>query len=142
MIADSVKAVKDILAADSSVIALVGTRVFGIELPQSEANNMPRKCIVIKPSGGAGFGVGDRDFVKHSADRVDIFYYGETPFEANKLRRTAYDVLKQVSRTVVNQVLVHWLNRAGGPIPLRDPDTTWPLTFESFQVFYAEEAVA
>jgi len=142
MIQDSIKAIIDILKADAGITTLVGTRVFGLELPQAEAANMPRKAIVIQPSGGAGFGVGERDYIEHSAPRIDVFSYGETPFEAGRVRREVYDVLKQLKRTVINSTLVHWANPAGGPLPLRDPDTDWPLQFESFQVFFAERAVA
>ena len=142
MIQDPVKAIIDVLKANAAITTLVGTRVFGIELPQAEAASMPRKAIVVKPSGGAGFGVGERDYIEHSAPRMDVFSYGETPFEAAKVRREVYDVLKQLNRTVINTTLIHWVNPAGGLIHLRDADTDWPFVFESFQVFAAERAVA
>lgn len=141
MIANPTKAVIDILKADSSITALVSTRVFGIELPQDEAKNMPRKAIVIQPSGGGTFPVGSNDFVEHSTLRFDAFCYGETPFEAEKVRREVYDVLKQLKRTVINTVLIHWINSAGGLISLRDPETHWPVMFQSHQMFFAERAV-
>ena len=138
MIQDHVTAVQEYLKADSDITALVGTRVFGIELPESETDNMPRKAIVIKQSGGDG----SRGYLEHSANRMDVFCYGETPYEARKVRREVYDVLKQLDRTVINSTLVHWVNPSGGPLDLRDPDTQWPVVFESFQVFAAEVIAA
>lgn len=142
MIQDGLKAIIDILKADAGITTLVGTRVFGVELPQAEAASMPRKAIVVKPSGGGTFPVGSRDYVEHSAMRIDVFSYGETPFEAGRVRREVYDVLKQLRRTVINSTLVHWVNSAGGLIHLRDVDTDWPVVFESHEVFFAERAVA
>lgn len=141
MIADPTKAVIDILKANANITTLVGTRVFGVELPQVEAKNMPRKAIVIQPSGGGTFPVGSNDFVEHSTLRFDAFCYGETSFEAERVRREVYDVLKQLKRTVINTVLIHWINPAGGLISLRDPDTDWSVMFQSFQIFFAERAV-
>lgn len=141
MIQDPTKAVVDILKANSAITTLVSTRVFGIELPQAEAASMPRKAIVIQPSGGGAFPVGSNDFVEHSTLRFDAFCYGETSFEAEKVRREVYDVLKQLRRTVINTVLVHWINPAGGLLSLRDSATDWPVMFQSHEMFFAERAV-
>jgi hypothetical protein len=142
MIQDPIKAIIDILKANAAVTTLVGTRVFGLELPRPEAASMPRKAIVIQASGGGVFRVGSSDYIKHSDQRIDIFSYGETPFEAQKVRREVVDVLKQAKRQVINGTLIQWINRAGGSLALRDPDTDWPVCFESFQLFFAETAVA
>lgn len=142
MIVDGLKAIVDILKADTDIVALVGTRVFGVELPQAEAASMPRKAIVVQPSGGGVFSVGSRDLIEHSDMRVDIFCYGETVFEAEKVRREVYDTLKTLGRTIINTVLVHWINPAGGLLSLRDPDTQWPVQFQSWQMFYSERAVS
>ena len=141
MITDGLKAIIDILKANAAITSLVSTRVFGVELPQAEAASMPRKAIVIQPSGGGAFPVGSRDFVEHSTMRFDVFCYGETAFEAEKVRREVYDVLKQLKRTIINSVLVHWINPAGGLFALRDSDTDWPAMFQSHEMFYAERAV-
>ena len=52
-ITDQVAAIIAILKADTDTATEVGTRVFGDELPRDEADSMPRKCIVIAPTGGA-----------------------------------------------------------------------------------------
>ncbi len=44
-------ALRVFLLADVGVNTLVGTRVFVVELPRSEAALMPRQCVVIRPSG-------------------------------------------------------------------------------------------
>lgn len=142
MIQDPIKAIIDILKADSDITTLVSTRVYGMELPRSETANMPRKAIVIQPSGGGVFPVGSADYIEHSDQRIDVFSYGETPFEAQKVRREVLDTLKQLKRTIINGTLLHWINRAGGSLALRDPDTDWPVAFESFQVFFAERTAA
>lgn len=138
MIQDHIVAVTDILKADSGVASLVGSRVFGIELPKAETQHMPRKAIVVKQSGG----IGSRDYIRHSNPRIDVFCYGETPYEARKLRREVYDVLQQLKRTVINSTLVHWFNPSGGPLDLRDPETQWSLCFESYDCYMADQAVA
>ena len=138
MIQDHVTAVVEYLKADGDIVALVGTRVFGIELPETETDNMPRKAIVVKQSGGDG----SRGYLEHSTPRMDVFCYGETPYQARTVRREVYDVLKQLIRTVTDSTLIHSISPEGGPLDLRDPDTQWPVVFESYQVFAAEVVAA
>ncbi len=138
MIQDHVTAVQEYLKADVDIVALVGTRVFGIELPELESNFMPRKAIVIKQSGGLGSG----GYLEHSSSRMDVFCYGETPYQARTVRREVYNVLKQLIRTVVDSTLIHSISPEGGPLDLRDPDTQWPVVFESYQVYAAEVIAA
>ena len=141
MIQDPIVAIIDILKADAGIIALVATRVFGGELPRPEAVSMPRKAIAIQASGGGVFSTGANDFIEHSDARFDAFCYGETPFEAGKVRREVHDVLKQLKRQAINGILIHWVNPAGGFLTARDTDANWPIAFESFQMFFAERAV-
>lgn len=138
MIQDHVTAVAEYLKADLNIVALVGTRVFGIELPESETDFMPRKTIVIKQSGGADSG----GWLEHSTPRMDIFCYGETPYQARTVRREVYNVLKQLIRTVIDSTLINSISPSGLPLDLRDPDTQWPVVFESYQVFAAEVVAA
>lgn len=142
MIVDPIVAIIDILKANAAVTILVSTRVFGDEMPRAETASMPRKSIVIKSSGGGVFSTGSADYIEHSDMRFDAFCYGETPFQSNRVRREVYDVLKQLKRQVINGILVHWVNPAGGLLTLRDPDTQWPVAFNSFQGFFSERLVA
>ncbi len=137
MSADLIDGLMTFLRADPFVTALVSVRVFSIELPAKEAAKMPRKALVLKPSGGSTLTGGS--YAKHGAQTFDIFSYGETPFEAEKVRRAAHDALKQLQRDVSAGVLIHWVEPAGGFANMRDPDANWPITFQSFQAFYAEQ---
>ena len=136
--ADPIAALIAILMAEPQVAALAGTRVFGIELPRSEAASMPRQAIVLQPSGGPTLTTGS--YLEHTAQRVDVFAYGETPYQAHRLGRAA--AFKQFRRRVVGAVLVHSVDPAGGYFTGRDPDADWPLVFQSFQTLYAENEIA
>lgn len=138
--ADLIAALIAVLKADPQVAALAATRVFGVELPGSEAAAMPRKCLVLQPSGGATLVEGS--YVEHTAQRLDLFAYGETPYQASRLSRAAAIALKQVRRRVAAQTLIHWVDPAGGYLTGRDPDADWPVVFQSFQAFYAETEIA
>ena len=138
MSADIILGLVTFLLADTPVAALVGTRVFGIELPDSEAASMPRKAVVLTPSGGATLTGGS--YVEHTGQRFDVFSYGETPFESERVRRAVFDALKALQREVKSGVLIHWCEPAGGFANLRDTETDWPINFQSFQAFHAETA--
>ncbi len=140
MSADIIDALITFLKADTPLAALVGTRVFGIELPIAEAALMPRTAVLLQPSGGSTLVEGS--YVEHTAQRFDVFSYGETPFESEKVRRAVFDALKALQRSLNAGVLIHWCDPAGGFANLRDPDTKWPINFQSFQAFYAETAAA
>ncbi len=140
MSADITTALVTFLKADGPLAALVGTRVFGVELPPAEASLMPRRAVVLQPSGGSTLTEGG--YVEHTAQRFDVFSYGETPFEVEKVRRAVFDALKALRRSVTSSVLIHWCDPAGGFANLRDPDTKWPINFQSFQAFFAEKAAA
>ncbi len=140
MSADVIDGLITFLKADAPLTALVGTRVFGLELPAAEAGEMPRTAVVVQPSGGSTLTEGT--YAPLTAQRVDVFSYGETPFEAERVRRAVFDALKALRRAVNASVLIHWCDPAGGFANLRDPDTTWPINFQSFQAFYAETAAA
>lgn len=129
-------ALKEFLKTDATVNTLTGGRVYADELPPKESDDMPRRCIVIKASGGArSFGGG---YQEYGDGRYDVRSYGETPYEAGRVQAAVYRALKHLRREVHEGVLLHWAKHAGGPIPLRDPDTKWPSRFESFQVLASE----
>lgn len=138
MSADIIAGLVTFLKADAPLTALVGARVFGLELPASEAKSMPRPTVVLQASGGSTLVEGS--YVEHTAQRIDVFSYGETPFEAERVRRAVFDALKALQREVSAGVLIHWCDPAGGYANIRDPDTKWPINFQSFQAFHAETA--
>ncbi len=135
-----ISALRVFLLADETLNALVGTRVFGLDLPKTEAAYMPRQCVVLKPSGGPAFQPGST--IEHAYQRIDTFSYGETPFEAGIVRDAVHDTLRLLRRGSVGGTLIHWVQTAGGWTSQRDADADWPVAFQSFQAFYALEAAA
>ena len=124
--ADPMAAVRSILLADSGVTGQVSTRVYGDELPGSQNQQMPRKCVVLSYSGGGSLGPGARSYVPWGVTRMDVRSYGATPYEASQVRNAVHMVLKFLRRTVAASTVVHGVTVSGGPLTLRDPDTGWP----------------
>lgn len=141
--ADMIGAVVALLKADADLAALVGARVFGLELPEGEAKNMPRKGVVVRPSGGIDLAGGYSEIV---AERIDAISWGETPYEASKISRAVFAALKRARRQIVavdgSNVLIHSAEEAGGRISIRDQETNWPAMTQAFQVLYALKAAA
>jgi len=133
----------EFLLADSALYALAEQRVFGAEVPASEAGKMPRQAVVARFAGGGASAPGASDWTEHCNFRVDFFCYGETPIKAEEVRRAVHTAIKNLARYVTGgDVLLHSATLSGGPIFLRDPDTDWPLVFESWLLYAAECAVA
>lgn len=129
------------LKADAAVAALVDTRVYGAELPPSEATAQPRKCVVVTASGGGGAGPGDRSYMRVARIRFDVKAYAETPYAAWEVHLATLDALKHMERSVNNATLLHNATISGGPNQLRDPDLDWPLVFSVYELTVAEVAV-
>ncbi|MEM6265895.1 MAG: DUF3168 domain-containing protein [Pseudomonadota bacterium] len=140
MAASAVTGVVAYLKTDQALAALIGQRVFGAELPARETAEMPRKALVVRASGGASlFGA---SYVEHDTSRLDLFGFGETPFEAGRVIDRAALAMKRLRRSVHSGVLLHWAQSAGGKSSGREPATDWPREFQSFQVLAALEEVS
>ncbi|WP_048648949.1 tail completion protein gp17 [Nitratireductor soli] len=137
--ADIITATVTLLKSDAAVTALCADRVFGDELPNDEAAAMPRAAIVVRASGGTSIAAGS--FIQHDTQRLDLVAYGATKFDADALRRAARRVLTALRRRVIGNVLIHWIESAGGFSSGRDRDGAWPYAFQSFQVFHALQEV-
>lgn len=137
--ADIITAIVDVLNADLAVTAMVGVHGYGDELPTDAVKSMPRSAFVVRPSGGAPFQPGSK--VNAEAQRFDLVCYGATPYEADRLRRTAYPALLSVERRLVGSVLIHWVQSAGGYLTGRDRDGKWPYAFQSFQTLFAAKEI-
>lgn len=137
--ADLIAALVALLKEQAGVSALVGTRVFGEEIPAEEAPEMPRAALVVTKSGGPS--LTGRSTADHDVQRIDLFAYGATPFEAGRVMGHASLALRRVRRSVWADVLIHSIDSAGGATNARDPDAAWPRAFQSFQVFHALVAV-
>ena len=127
-IADAIGTIISLLSADTDISALVGARVFGAELPPAEAASMPRKAIVVTAAGG----IDAADFAPWQRPRFDLKCYGETPGEADLVRRTAHAVLKQAERGSVGGTLMFSCTQSAGPTQFRDPDFDWPISMETW----------
>ncbi len=137
--ADLIAGLVALLAADAGVSAQVASRVFGGEVPAEEAKFMPRKALVVAPSGGVSLTGGS--YVEHDTGRVDLFGYGATQREASQVLAAAALAMRRIKRTVSANVLIHWAQPAGGGTGGRDPVLAWSRAFQSFQVFHALEEV-
>ncbi len=141
-IPDPLQPIEVWLKADSSVASLVVARVFGFELPEKQADDMPRKCVVLSLAGGASLGPSARSGIDFGIVRVDAKTYGETPNEALKVELAVRSAMKAIRRYGVdNEGGLFWATVEGGPTgPLRDPDPAlnWPYFLTTYMVRVAE----
>jgi len=138
MITNTIAGLVSILNADAELTALVGTRVFGFRLPKTEAANMPRKAVVISPAGGTDAG----GFLPYRTLRLDIFCYGETAFESDKVSREVNNTMYNLPRTKNGDRLIFNAQQESGPNFAVDPDTDWPVSWETWAVTASKVAVA
>jgi len=136
---DPIAALVALFAADAGVSAAAEGRIFGAELPEGETQFMPRKALIVKASGGLPLAGGT--YADAAAQRIDLFGYGKTVFEASLVRDAAGELLRLLRRTVSAGVLLHSANSAGGFSTGRDPEFGWPRAWQSFQLFYSLQGV-
>lgn len=133
MIAPLLEALIAYLKTDSSLSTLVGTRIFGLELPKEEVSEMPRKSIVLSLT--PVIGLTDNTDIEHETIGLDAFSYGETPIEALKTQRALHIAMKTIRNVEQNSVLIHWATRRIGPRSFQDPDLRSPVVIETFAIF-------
>lgn len=116
-------------------------RVFAGDLPKAEHASMPRECVTVRSSGGAGAG---SHWMRTGRQRLDVKSYGATPYEAAWLDFTVGTVLqlwKQSTVTITDpdgndfDLKVGSFTHVGGPNELVDPDTDWPFTLSVWEVW-------
>ena len=139
-IPNPITAIITFLKADSTLTALVGTKVFGAELPDTETENMPQLCVVIAPAGGGGPGANSN--LSFMSLRLDLKCYGTTPLTAWSVYLAVRDAMKGLEGSVKDTVLLYDASIEGGPINLRDADLDWPLVLGTFNLRVSETAVA
>lgn len=135
---DVMGALRTLALAESDITDLTSTRVYVDEIPRAivEAANTrrPPKMLVLRMGGG--FGKADLLPVDDSA--VITLSYGETRFEANKVRRAVWNIFVLLDREIhsdgESDVLIHTINPTGGPIPNVEPDLLWPVIAQSYAV--------
>jgi len=136
---DVIGALRDWLAAQTAITDLVGTRIYVNRLPrdviEGEDTFRPQKMLVIAQSGGGG----RSDFQPLDSPSVDVICYGESDFEADKIRREVWDAFRLLNRVRQGSVLIHHVNASGGAIPSIDPDIVWPAVAQSYTTLAATE---
>jgi hypothetical protein len=137
-VADPIEGLVEFLQADAGVSLLVGSRVYGGELPRADVTSMPRTAVVLKPAGGGLLGTA---FQEYGDIRVDVDCWGETPRAAWILYLAVNAALKQLRHEESADVLLRWARPSSRGVSARDPDTDWPVCLSSWQVLAHEVEV-
>ena len=96
---------------------------------------MPRAAVVVNPSGGGFLSHGDYGDI-----RIDLACYGATRLESWQVYRACRFALKALRRELLGETLLHWARVFSEGSSGLDPDTDWPVTLASWQVFSADIA--
>ncbi|MCZ7538240.1 MAG: hypothetical protein M5T61_21420 [Acidimicrobiia bacterium] len=136
---DPIDALVSWLRLDSDLVALVGGRVYGGQVPQFENASMPRPLVTVNPAGGGFLGrsqdYGDR--------RIDVDCYGQTRPESWAVylasRGRASSISNASSPTGCSW---HWANEASRGTSGVEPDTDWPVTYSSWQLLASDVLAA
>ena len=120
IIAGTVSMLKELGIADG--------RIFGVELPKAEADDMPRKAVVVSPAGGPS----DASLNQLNTRRLDFQNYGKTLAEGESLADDVHNILKFFSGAEKGGVFLHSFVRSAGPSYYRDPDTDWPVWYQTW----------
>lgn len=122
---DPIADIRTHLLADSAVAALVGTRVFGGELPQALATDTPPASVVVKPSGG----VGRLKRMKTRMIRVDTICYAATLHDSWALHLAVREALETMSRPTGSVKTIEMASEAANA---RDSAKQWPTCYASY----------
>lgn len=135
---DFVPGITELLLADSSVVALVGARVYGEELPRNlrQSESTPDASLVVKISGGIDLG----GYNPLARPRIDLLAYGPTPIACRAVLFTAHAVLKYVKNAISAGVNIYSASPLSLPNGFREPNTEWPIATSSWELFVSEVA--
>lgn len=136
---DPVAAFVSFLKDDPDTVALVGTRVYGGELPTPVQKQMPLRCVVLQPSGGGASG---RGWLTVLGLRLDVRCYATRPDEAMAVYLAVHGALKQMRRNVQDGTVLHWAAPVSSAMSLRDPDAEWPFVLSVWETLSGEEEAA
>lgn len=131
---DVMEALRSLALADADISALVGTRVWVNRIPRDEIEAAdtfhPPKMLVLRQAGGRA--KGDTLPVDHPT--INALCYGESDYEADRVRRAVWERFTALSRETHADVLIYDINTSGGPIPSVEPDLVWPVISQGFIV--------
>lgn len=135
---DVLLALQTHLLTVSAVTDLVGTRIWGGEIPPKQIKDMPRKAIILRYAGGL------EEFRTHREQkpRMIVFSYGEGYFQAGQVDRAVADVLIEIRRLDVSDTLIYSVAYAGGPRQMKEPDTGWRYVTRTITVRAGEDSTA
>ena len=117
----------------SDVTAVVGTRVWGDEIPRDEIEQMPQMAVVFNATSDPPPLWATRG-LPLEVQAYDVYCYGVTLAEADLVRRTIHNALNEIRRELQDAVLIHWARLIGGGGVGRDDETDWPVSAESWEV--------
>lgn len=141
---DIIGAIKDYLAADAGVAALAATRIYAMRLPAEAVRAAadvfhPPKTLVVRASGAAS---ASRMINPVTTLDIDTVCYGESDYEADRLRRAVWDAMRAMNRAVVSGVLLHGAEALTGAVPIVDADVDWPAIRQTYGVLAETRAMA
>lgn len=110
-------------------------RIWGSRLPDGEASSMPRACIIVRPVGGGALGTAGT--MPTTDESLDVRTYAQSEFEAHQLAVAVSAHLHQASHVGTNAGRIIWCRRASSPLQAVEPDTEWPFTLTTWQVYGA-----
>lgn len=112
--------------------------IHGAEVPKWATKANARPCIVVAVAGGAGLGIGDSDSLDVTASRMDVFAYGNTFAEAERVALTVRHSFKGLNRVVVSKMMMTSIIKVAGPVQFNDRDIDWPCVQYTYQMIHAD----
>jgi hypothetical protein len=110
--------------------------VFRPDVPVGFDQMMPTECVILRPAGGyKRFG---RTQIYMADPLVDLLSYGATQQAATQVCQVAITACKQLNNELWENVHLCSAQVAGGPIPMPDAQTLWPMCWASLQVTHGE----
>lgn len=131
-IPDPIQEIRTLLLADADVASLVGTNVFGDELPESVRETMPAPVVVLLDAGGPG----RVSMNLYRRTRIDTLCYGQTLSQSAQLHRYVREVLETMDRPTGT---LFTAETSSDGTNRRDPVTQWPLCIASYLVMSATD---
>ena len=137
---DALVAIIAFLKADADVTTQVGTRIYGVRVPQKKVAAMPTKTIVVRRVTGGG-GEGARSYVPLAAHTMDFRCYGRSEQETTDVYLALHDALFNMRPNVQGTTKLIDATDPNGPTDFVDPDTDWLFLLESWDIRFDKRAV-
>ena len=125
---------RTLVLADQTLFGMVGKRVYVNKIPrkviEAEDTRQPKKILVLRQTGGGA----KADIMPTVNTTITALCYGPIDRDADELRRAVTQRFTLLDRETHDDVLIHYINPTGGPIPSVEPDLVWPAVAQSFTV--------